>query len=418
MQTPVFPRMLTVRQKYQPSPRVDIPTTVKSELARLAPKLKPGMRIAVGAGSRGVANIRNVVAAVLEFLKASGAKPFLIPAMGSHGGATPEGQIELLASYGITESSMGVPIVASMETVVLGRTPEGLDVNFSAEAKKADGIIVVNRVKPHTDFQSDSLGSGLQKMLVVGFGKRNGAASYHRGAIRFGFEAILRSMAPIILKSAPILGGVGIVEDQFHQTARIAFVPADEIDLGEAKLFAQAKALMPRLPFDEIDLLIVDRIGKNISGSGMDPNIIGREIHGYSSALDAPHELKPSIHRIFVRDLTPESHGNAIGIGLADFTTARLVRQMDLKKTYMNAITSLSSNAVKIPIQFETDREGIAHSLNSLAMNDTSKAKVVRIADTLSLERLQISESLTNRGDLDLLGGPSEMSFDHTGNLV
>jgi hypothetical protein len=392
--------------------------TTKTELARLSPKLKPGMRIAVGAGSRGISNIATIVTSAVEFLKAAGTKPFLIPAMGSHGGATPEGQIEVLASYGITEASVGVPIVASMETVVLGRTADGMDVIFSAEAKKADGILVINRVKPHTDFQSDSLGSGILKMLVVGFGKRNGAANYHRGAVRFGFEPVLRSIAPVILNSVPLLGAIGIVEDQFHETARIAFVPANDTEHGEAQLFREAKALMPKLPFDEIDLLIIDRIGKNISGSGMDPNIIGREIHGYSSSFEDQRKLKPCIHRIFVRDLTPESQGNAIGIGLADFTTSRLVREMDSKKTYVNAITSLSSNAVKIPIHFETDRDAIAHSLNSLALPSGVEAKVMRIADTLSLERLQISESFADRAHLEVVDGPGEMRFDKAGNLV
>ena len=417
MQTPEFPRMIAVRQKYQPSPPVDIAASVKTELARLAPKLKPGMRIAVGTGSRGISNISTIVASAVEFLKASGARPFLIPAMGSHGGATPEGQIEVLASYGITEA-LGAPIAASMDTVQLGRTAEGLDVLFSAEAKNADGIIVINRIKPHTDFQSDSLGSGLLKMLVVGLGKRNGAASYHRGAIQFGFETIIRSMAPVILKSAPIVGGIGIVEDQFHQTARIAFLPADEMVKGEARLFAQAKELMPSLPFDEIDLLIIDRIGKNISGSGMDPNIIGREIHGYSSSFDAQRQLKPSIRRILVRDLTPETHGNAIGIGLADFTTARLMRAMDPQKTFINALTSLSVNSVKMPIYFETDRDVIAQALNTLALGDVSQAKVIRIADTLSLERIQVSDAFPKRADLEYEGDAKEMRFDSAGNLV
>src|SRR5687767_6116714 len=186
--TTQLPRMLTVRQKYPPSKPVDIAPTVRTELAKLSPKLKPGMRIAVGTGSRGISNILPIVQSTVEFLKAAGAKPFVIPAMGSHGGATPEGQIEVLASYGITEAALGVSIAASMETVNLGRTPEGLEVIFSAEAKKADGIIVINRVKPHTDFQSDALGSGVLKMLVVGFGKHAGAANYHRAAIRLGFE--------------------------------------------------------------------------------------------------------------------------------------------------------------------------------------------------------------------------------------
>ena len=411
-----LPRMITVRRKYPPSKPVDIAPTVKNELARLAPKLKPGMRIAVGTGSRGISNILPIVTSAVEFLKAARAKPFLIPAMGSHGGATPEGQIEVLGTYGITDAI--APIEASMETVVLGRTANGLDVIFSAEAKKADGILVINRIKPHTDFASDSLGSGLLKMLVVGLGKQNGAANYHRGAIHHGFEPVLRAMAPVVLKSAPILGGLGIVEDQFHQTVRIGFAGADEMEKREAELFAQAKALMPKLPFDEIDLLIIDRIGKNISGSGMDPNIIGREIFGYSSSFQEQRHLKPSIRRILVRDLTPETHGNAIGIGLADFTTARLVRAIDHKKTYMNALTSLSVNGPKIPIFFDTDREAITQALNSLAIPDIAVAKVMRIADTLSLTRLQISESFGTPNHLEILDSPADMRFDAAGTLI
>jgi hypothetical protein len=417
MQTPKFPRMLTVRQKYRPSPPVDIETAINTEMKRLLPRLKPGMRVAVGTGSRGISNILPIVSSVVEFLKRAGAKPFLIPAMGSHGGATPEGQLEVLASYGITEA-LGVPIAASMETIQLGRTADGLDVIFSAEAKKAGGIIVINRIKPHTDFQSDALGSGVLKMLVIGLGKHAGAANYHRAAIRLGFEPVIRSMARLIINSAPVLGGIGIVEDQFHQTARIAFLPADEMERSEAKLFAEAKALMPKLPFDDIDLLVVDRLGKNISGSGMDPNIIGREVHGYSSLFEAQRKLKPSIGRIFVRDLTPETHGNAIGIGLADFTTSRLVREMDPKKTYINALTSLATICAKVPIHFETDHEAIAQGLHSLAIPNTAEAKVVRIADTLSLHELQISEGFTDRAHLDVLNGPAEMRFDSTGNLL
>ena len=408
--------MLTVRQKFWPSAPVDIGTAIKTELAKLAPRLKRGMRIAVGTGSRGISNIHNIVASTVSFLKEAGANPFLIPAMGSHGGATPEGQIEVLASYGVTEAIAS--IAASMETVRLGCTPEGMDVIFSAEAAKADGILVINRIKPHTDFQSDALGSGVLKMLVVGLGKRAGAANYHRGAIRLGFEPVIRAMARVIINSAPVLGGIGIVEDQFHQTARIGFVPADQMEREEAALFREAKALMPRLPFDDIDLLIVDRIGKNISGSGMDPNIIGREVHGYSSLFEAQRKLKPAIRRIFVRDLTSETHGNAIGIGLADFTTSRLVQKTDLQKTYINSLTSLSPNCAKLPIHFDTDREAIAQALNTLALANIAEAKVIRIADTLSLERLQISEAFADRVALEVLEGPKSMAFDAEGTLI
>jgi hypothetical protein len=342
--------------------------------------------------------------------------------MGSHGGATSEGQIELLAEYGITEAQMQAPIRAAMEAERLGETDEGIDVYFSAEALRADGIVVVNRVKPHTDFSSNSLGSGLLKMMVVGLGKRTGAANYHRTAIHKGFEPVIRKFAEVILRSAPILGGLAIVEDQFHQTVRLAVVPRDEMEQREAELFLEAKRLMPKLPFDDIDLLIVDRIGKNISGSGMDPNITGRGIHGYSSSFREQAPLKPVIRRLFVRDLTPETHGNAIGVGLADFTTTRLVKAMDPQKTYINSLTSLSLNSAKIPIHFATDREAVESALASLARPDNSAAKVVRIADTLSLEKVELSEgyetALDGRSDLEVIRGSEEMKFDTQANLL
>jgi hypothetical protein len=412
--------MMLVRQKFPSAPPVDIRATFERELRPILKQLKSRARIAVAVGSRGIANLQAIVAGVLEQLKAAGAEPFIIPAMGSHGGATPEGQRELLAEYGITEAQMKVPIRAAMEAERIGATSDGVDVFFSAEALRSDGVVVVNRVKPHTDFHSDTLGSGIRKMMVVGLGKRVGAANFHISSSRFGYEQVLRTSARITLKTAPILCGVAIVENHFHDTAKLAVLRPDEIEAREVELFVEAKRLMPRLPFDDIDLLIVDRIGKNISGSGMDPNVIGRGIHGYSSLL-GERSTTPVIRRIFVRGLTPESHGNAVGVGLADFTTTRLVREMNAEVTKLNALTALSLQSVKIPIQFETDREAIARALESLALRDTAQAKVVRIQDTLSLERLEVSEAFEGevrpRADLEVLRAGEAMKFDDFGNL-
>jgi len=420
MPPPAFPRMMLVRQKFPASALVDVRGTLAKEFATVTGRIKPGARIAVAVGSRGIANLQAIVAGVLELLKAAGAQPFVVPAMGSHGGATPDGQKELLAEYGITEAELGVPIHAAMEARRLGATEDGVEVFFSEEALKADGVVVVNRVKPHTDFQSETLGSGLMKMLVVGLGKRVGAANFHTSASRFGYEHVIRTSARITLRSAPILFGVAIVENQIHDTARLVVVLPEDMERREGELFVEAKSLMPQLPFDDIDLLIVDRIGKNISGSGMDPNVIGRSLHGYSALL-SERGGKPSIRRIFVRDLTPESHGNATGVGLADFTTTRLVRQMDARVTYLNSLTALSLQSAKIPIHFETDREAVVAALQSLAMRDTTQAKVVRIQDTLSLERVAVSESyaesVRQRSALEVMSEAEAMSFNAEGNL-
>ena len=411
--------MMAVRQRYPATAPLDIPQVVRRELARVRDRLKPGMRIAVGAGSRGITDILPVVEAVIAFLKDAGAKPFIVPAMGSHGGATPEGQLEVLATYGITEARLGVPIEASMEVVQIGTTEEGWPVFFSAPAKEADALIPINRVKPHTDFRSDSIGSGVLKMMVIGFGKRVGAATFHRNAIHHGFEKVLRSISKVSLRATPLLCAVAIVENQLHRTAEIAVLPREDMESGEAKLFTRSAALMPRLPFDDIDLLIIDRIGKNISGSGMDPNIIGREVHGYSSLFEAQRKSNPVIRRLFVRDLTPETHGNAIGIGLADLTTTRLVRAMDANKTNINALTSLTPNCAKVPMHFECDREAIATALNTLGLADIMEAKIVRIGDTLSVEHASVSEAYAAQTrHLEVESEPAAMRFGPDGNLA
>ncbi|MBI4660395.1 MAG: DUF2088 domain-containing protein [Verrucomicrobia bacterium] len=418
-----FPRMLGIRQKYPHAAPLDILATLRRELELqgILRHIKPRARIAVATGSRGITNIQIVVASVIELLKQAGAAPFVIPAMGSHGGATPEGQAGVLAEYGITEATVKAPINAAMEVEQIGSTEAGVPVYLSAEALRADGIVVVNRVKPHTDF-SGAIGSGILKMLVIGLGKRTGAAAFHQAASRLGYERVIRSIARITLKSAPILCGVALVENQLHETAKIAVLNPGELERREEELFAEAQRLMPKLPFNEIDLLIVDRVGKNISGAGMDPNIIGRGIHGYSSFLGNQTQAGPNIRRIFVQELTPETHGNAVGIGFADFTTARLVRSIDYKVTAVNALTALTPQSAKVPIHFDTDREAIYQALVSLALPDLRQAKVMRIADTLSLARLEVSEayqeSIRQDGNLETANGAEELRFDAEGNLL
>lgn len=417
-----FPRMFAVRQKFPVSPPLDIPAGIRGEFesSGVLARVKPGARIAVGVGSRGITNLPKIVAAVLDNLKAAGAQPFIIPAMGSHGGATPDGQRGILEEYAVSEKTMGVPIKASLDVERVGQTEDGVEVYCSVEALRSDGIVIVNRVKPHTDF-SGTHGSGVLKMIVIGLGKRTGAATCHGAAARLGYERVIRSVARVTLGRAPILCGVAIVENQFHDTARLAVLKPAEIEEREKALLEEARRLMPRLPFDDIDLLIVDRIGKNISGSGMDPNVTGRWVHGYSTSLADDNKSSPRIRRILVRDLTPETHGNAIGIGFADMTTTRLVNAMDKQVTYINALTSLTPNGAKIPIHFDTDHECITHALASLALPDTSKAKVVRIADTLSLANLEVSgvysDTVGKRSDLEALSRPVEMKFDPTGKL-
>src|SRR6266576_200952 len=415
-----WPRMMRVRQNFPQLPPLDICQTLNREFARVRSQIKSGARIAVAVGSRGITNLAVIVTAVLEQLKAAGAEPFIIPAMGSHGGATPEGQAELVATYGITEAAMRVPIRPSMDVRQIGATDDGVPVFCSVEALRADGIVLVNRVKPHTDF-SGALGSGILKMSVIGLGKRDGAAAMHVAASRRGHENVIREMAGVVLRTAPILCGIAILENQFHDTARLVVLPREEIETGENQLLVEARQLMPSLPFDEIDLLIVDRLGKNISGSGLDPNVTGRWVQGYSASLAREGRPPPFIRRIFVRELTPETQGNAIGIGLADLTTSRLVRAMDHRTTYINALTSLTPQCAKIPIHFDTDREAIRMALASLALPDARAARIVRIRDTLSLADLEVSEAMaeevTRRSNLTATSDRAEMQFDSDGNL-
>jgi hypothetical protein len=415
-----FPRLGVVRQLFPPSPALDIPARVQAQLGGVRDSLPPGARVAIAVGSRGISNLAAIVQATVECLRQSKARPFVVPAMGSHGGGTVEGQLRILAQYGITEAALGAPIHPGLGVKTVGQTPAGFEVVFSTEALRADAILLINRVKPHTDFRG-ALGSGLLKMLVVGLGKPRGAANYHTLASRLGYEQVIRDSARIILGTAPVLGGLALLEDQRHQTSCVEFVPAARMESREQDLCRTAGSLVPRLPFDDIDLLIVDRMGKNLSGTGLDPMVIGRSIHGYSLWEEGTRP-PPRIRRLFVRELTPESLGNAIGIGLADFTTNRLVRAIDWRVTALNSLTAHSLQGAKVPLHFETDREIITVALGTLGLSDEALAKVVRIRDTLSLEHLEASEpclALARQQEgLAVVAEPMEMGFDEAGNLA
>lgn len=418
-----LPKLIEVTQTYPASPRLDFHSLLAGQFDKegLSSKISPGMRIAVGVGSRGIANLKEIVEAALRVLIAAGTRPFVIPAMGSHGGATPEGQTKVLAEYGITAESLGVPIEAGMDVEKIGTALGGRDVVFSVPALRADGIVVINRVKPHTDFRG-TLGSGIQKMLTIGFGKQIGAANAHRAAAHVGHEAAIREFAKVILGSVRVLCGIAILEDQHHQTAELRVLRPEAIVGEEQVLLEKARSLMPRLPLDEIDLLIVDQIGKEISGTGMDTNIIGRDIASYSTSLQHSNGVTPHISRIFVRDLSHATNGNGIGIGLADFTTDRAVKALDLRSMYINATTSIGLHPAKIPIHFATDREAIYEALATLASPHPERARVVRIVNTLTLERMLISECcsevLKELPGVSIIGQEQAMQFDRADNLL
>ena len=413
--------MLRVRQDFPKSEPLDIATSVNEQITMVGDRLTPGARVALTVGSRGIANIKEIVLAVLGELKAVGVKPFIVPAMGSHGGATPEGQKRILEDYGITEETMGVSIEADMEAREIGRTSDGIPAFTSSAALSADGIVVLNRIKPHTDYFSQSIGSGLIKMMVVGMGKHDGAANFHRTAVHHGYEETLKMLGRVVLDNAPILFGIGLVENQYHETVRLEAVLPENIEPKEKEFLEQSASLMPGLPFEEMDLLIVDRIGKNISGVGMDPNVIGRHAHHYSTLLNNELKCTPFIRRIFVRGLTPQTHGNAIGIGLADATHAKLVAQMDAQSMFVNVRTSLTLHSAKLPMQFPSDREAIAALLDTLALDDPAQARVVRISNTLGLTHLEVSESLgeiaKGKDGLAVESDSFEWAYDSEGNL-
>ena len=411
-----LPKVVRVQQNFDATHITDIPKTVSEQIGKLGlqGRLKPGQTVAITGGSRGVANIAVILRSIVDELRKLDVRPFIIPAMGSHGGGTAEGQRLVLEHYGITEASMGVPIRATMETTQVGETPQGIPVFLDNYALEADHVVVVNRVKPHTDFDGD-IESGLCKMMAIGLGKHTGAIHYHRANIKHGYYTVITNVSRVVRANCKILFGLGIVENAYDETAVIEAMLTPEIENSERRLLAIAKSSLARIPFDQGDVLVVDEMGKNISGAGMDTNVIGRNV---SQRERGP--IKPWFTRIFVRDLTEESNGNAVGIGLADLVSRRLVNKIDYSPTYINAITSTNVEAARVPVTFDTDREAMETAFSTCG-NSLEACRMIWIKNTLKLDQFIATEALLDeigsKPHLKVLEQLGELAFDGKGNL-
>ncbi len=414
-----FPRMLLVRQHFPDRSMRDIPGEIERQMLRtgFAARLAPGARVAIGVGSRGIANIATIVQSVIDFWKGRNMRPFLFPAMGSHGAATAGGQADVLARYGISEATMGCPVTSSLEVVSLGCTSEGIETFMDRTAFESDGVMLVNRVKWHTDF-SGGIESGLFKMMTLGLGKLAGAERYHAHGYRLGLERVIRTVGRQVLASGKMLGGLAILEDANHNTAQLEAVPAPDMERLEPELLALVKSWMGRLPVRELDILIVDEIGKDISGAGMDTRIINRSIHcEYNPWPDLPR-----IGRIFVRGLSGLTHGNAVGIGMADVVTDRLVNAIDWTATHVNSLTASTPEAIRTPVHFPADRECLERIRTTVGRLDAQDVTVGWIRNTLELGIVGLSENLLpeiqQKPSLKVAGPPRELEFDRQANLV
>ncbi len=411
-----FPRMMRVKQRFNTTKINDIADAIHQQLSekKIEAKIKPGMKVAITAGSRGIANLQKIILSVVTEIKRLGGIPFIVPAMGSHGGATAEGQAGILAEYGIEERKVGCPIVSSMETVQVGRLPNGLTLYFDKHAFESDAIVVVGRVKPHTDFKGP-VESGLQKMIVIGLGKQDGADSMHAYGID-QFHTLIPDAAKILMEKTNISIGVAIIENAHDDTLKIVAMPVEEIADREPGLLRLAKSSMPKLLMDSIDVLVVDEFGKDISGAGMDPNITGRTNSGMVEGFDAP-----PIQKIVVRDITPSSHGNATGIGMADIITKSFFDKIDFSSLYANTITSTVLSAGKIPIVLENDKQALAVAVKTCNRISYNQAKIVWIKNTLNLDCIYISEAyrdeIQNKENIEFLGSYETIRFDKEGRL-
>ena len=414
LQDVALPRMVKIRQTFHAAEVVDVPATLRAALSQSGQlnRVRPGMRIAVAAGSRGVDQLPALVGVTVAELKKRGAAPFVIPAMGSHGGATAAGQAEVLAHLGITGETVGCPIVSSMEVVEISRLANGLPVYIDKHAFEADGIVLINRVKPHTAFRGPNE-SGLAKMIAIGLGKQKGAETCHA----YGFKhmaAHVPAVARETIAKAPILFGIGTVENAYDHVAKIVVTGAEELIETDKKLLVEAKAAMPRISFSPIDVLVIDEIGKDISGDGMDPNITGRYPTPYPTG-------GPEVSKMVVLDLTEKTNGNANGVGTADFTTRRLVDKNDFKSMYANGLTSTVVGPTAIPTTLDCDLDAIRAAVKTSNALDLSQVRLVRIKNTLQLNEIMISESLLAEAqtieNITILSDPFDLQFDDQGNL-
>ena len=410
--------MLHIRQIFDAPKELDVEAALNRELESIQIKslIKAGARIAITAGSRGIANVDRILSCLVRILKEHSATPFLIPTMGSHGGGTAEGQLEILKSLHITEESIGAPIISSMDVVEIGKSRFGFPVLVDKHAAEADGIVVLNRIKPHTEFEGP-IESGLMKMMAIGMGKHKGCFQVHKQTVQYGYREVIPEIGSVILEKLPILFGIGIVENIYDETALIRAIPASGFLEEEKKLLCEAKRLMARLPFDRIDVLIVDEMGKNISGTGMDTNVIGRIM--FIGEKEPEH---PGITRIVVLNLTGEAHGNAVGVGLADYTTQRLIDKTDKEVTAINCITAMSPEKGRLPIALKTDKEAVEAALDTIGAIEPEKARLVHIKNTLEIGELDVSEALweetRERKNMELVKELGPLSFDSAGEIV
>jgi len=401
-----------------PAPEIkDVSSKLQQGFSRLgiSGKIQPGQRVALTGGSRGIADMASVLRHTVGFLRSLGAEPYISPAMGSHGGATASGQASLLAKLGITEKTMGAPIVSRMETRDLGRTSFGLPVLIGEDFTDADWVIVVNRVKPHTSYRGE-VESGLLKMLAIGMGKQAGAEQSHAQFFQHGFKKVVREISSRVLEKLPILCGIALVENRLEKTALLEVLDPLEFSDVEPKLLSRARELMGRVPFDNVDLLIVDQMGKNVSGAGMDSNVTGRI---YNQATPEPPVQR--FRRIYVRDLTDESEGNALGVGTADFCARRLADKIDPVKTRINCVTATVPEKGRVPIICESDLDGIACGLISAGLSEPGSARIVWIKNTLQLGLMGISKALEAEAraleGIRFLSPFEPFPFDSTGQL-
>jgi uncharacterized protein (DUF362 family) len=413
-----FPALYLVKQESKANEVKNVTVVLNTKLDEFwgQIKLKPGQRVAITAGSRGIKDKPAILKELVLRFKALGLEPFIVPAMGSHGGATIKGQLKVLKSLGVEEKTIGAPIVDSGEVVEIGKTQDNIPVLIGKDFLEADHVVVVNRIKPHTDFIG-TVESGMIKMMAIGMAKHKGAMLNHKGFIHHGFSNMAEEISKIVLKKLPILMGIGIVENQFGNTACLEVISPSDIINKEKKLLKKAKNISPKIPLETIDCLIVDKMGKEISGTGMDTKVINRIMH-----VLTPEPPKKKFKRIFVRDLTDGSHGNACGIGLADFTTEKLVAKIDKEVTKINCTLGGSPEKAKIPIAFKTDKEAIEACFNTCGVYFYENARVVWIKNTLKLEFFIVSEALikevNSNPKLEVVNGPFAMNFNREKNLA
>ncbi|BDC51609.1 hypothetical protein F183_A39240 [Bryobacterales bacterium F-183] len=413
----MFSRMLYVRQHFPDRRLKDIPGEVQKQLSSsgFGANLKPGARIAIGVGSRGISNIATIVRSVVDFWKSQGFQPFIFPAMGSHGAATAEGQADVLAHLGVHEATMGCPVISQLEVVSVGTTEDGLEAFLDKQAYDSDGVFLIGRVKWHTDF-AGKLESGLFKMMAIGLGKFAGAQRYHTWAFNIGMEKVIRNVGRQMIKSGKILGGLAILEDGNHNTAQLTAVPVDVMEQREEELLVQVKSWMGRLPFD-LDILMIDEVGKTFSGAGMDCKVVNRSVHGEYN----PWDTAPKFVRVFLRGLSDHSYGNGVGVGMADIIHSRYLKKVDWTPTRINSLTSSTPPAVRIPIYYDSDKECLEVIAKTVGKFDMSDIRIGWIGNSLEIGHMALSATfrseIEKRPELEILGDEWDLPYDEEGNL-